>query len=98
MATSFPKPGVLSSVFDSDENSLACADIVLCSSDSRDSIRVLKVFIVNNSPVLGILMQPASELSVSTIPTDTGTALPVVHMSESESGTKDGWVTFSLSN
>jgi hypothetical protein len=57
-------------------------DIILRSSDSRD-FRVLKLFIIKSSPVLDKLIQATSDLPATTIPTDTETPLPVVHLSES---------------
>jgi len=89
MAASPPEPRVPLSVSILDETSsmekpfdYPDADISLRSSDSRD-FRVPKLFIIKSSPVLKKLIQAVSDLPVVALPANTGTPLPVVHMSES---------------
>src|SRR5579863_6958759 len=57
------------------------ADIILCSCDSQE-FRVLKLFIIKNSPVLGKQIQAISNPPQPAITTDTATPLPVLQLSD----------------
>jgi hypothetical protein len=57
------------------------ADIILRSNDSHD-FHVPKLLIIKNSPVLDKLIQATSDPPTSSISTDSGAPLPVVHISE----------------
>jgi len=58
------------------------ADVVLCSRDSQ-TFRVLKLYIIKSSTVLGDLIQAASETSDAANSASAQTQLPEVRLSES---------------